>query len=58
MKKSTRKISKIIVHCSATAEGKDFTVQDIDRWHRQRGFDCIGYHYVIYRDEPFTKGVT
>ena len=56
MKKSTRKISKIIVHCSATAEGKDFTVQDIDRWHRQRGFDCIGYHYVIYRDGTVHEG--
>ena len=56
MKKSTRKISKIIVHCSATSEGKDFTVQDIDRWHRQRGFDCIGYHYVIYRDGTVHEG--
>lgn len=45
-----RKISKIIIHCSATPEGKDFTVQQIDSWHRQRGFRCIGYHFVIYRD--------
>ena len=45
-----RKIDKIIVHCAATPEGKDFTVQQIDSWHRQRGFRCIGYHYVIYRD--------
>lgn len=45
-----RKITEIIIHCSATTEGKDFTVEDIDRWHRQRGFDSIGYHFVIYRD--------
>ena len=45
-----RKIDKVIIHCSATPEGKDYTVEDIDRWHRERGFDCIGYHYVIYRD--------
>lgn len=45
-----RKITKIILHCAATPEGKDFTVADIDRWHRNRGFDCIGYHWVIYRD--------
>lgn len=45
-----RKINEIIVHCAATQEGKDFTVQQIDSWHRQRGFRCIGYHYVIYRD--------
>lgn len=45
-----RKIDTIIVHCSATPEGKDFTVQQIDSWHRQRGFSCIGYHYIIYCD--------
>ncbi len=42
-----RKINKIIIHCSATPEGKDFGAADIDRWHRQRGFKKIGYHYVI-----------
>lgn len=51
-----RKIDKIILHCSATPEGKDFTVKDIDRWHRQRGFRCIGYHFVIYRDGSIHKG--
>lgn len=51
-----RKISKIIVHCSATPEGKDFTVQDIDMWHRHRGFKKIGYHYVIYRDGSYHRG--
>ena len=28
----------IIIHCSATRAGQDFTAADIDRWHRQRGF--------------------
>lgn len=45
-----RHINEIIIHCSATPEGRDYTVADIDRWHRQRGFRQIGYHYVIYRD--------
>lgn len=45
-----RNINKIIIHCSATPEGKDFTVRDIDTWHKQRGFRKIGYHYVVYRD--------
>ena len=45
-----RKITEIIVHCSATPEGKDFNVIDIATWHKQRGFRTIGYHYVIYRD--------
>lgn len=50
LSKSKRVITEIIVHCSATKEGKDFTVADITRWHKQRGFTTIGYHYVIYRD--------
>ena len=45
-----RKIKEIIIHCSATREGRDYTVADIDRWHRERSFFCIGYHFVIYRD--------
>ncbi len=45
-----RKIDLIIIHCSATPEGKDFSIVDIDTWHKQRGFKEIGYHYVIYRD--------
>ena len=45
-----RKIQKVIIHCSATEAGKDYTVEDINRWHLEKGFKKIGYHYVIYRD--------
>ena len=51
-----RKIKEIIIHCSATREGRDYTVADIDRWHRERGFFCIGYHFVIYRDGSIHVG--
>ena len=51
-----RNITKIIVHCSATPEGEDFTVDDIRKWHLDRGFSDIGYHYVIYRDGTIAKG--
>lgn len=51
-----RKITKIIIHCSATPEGRDYTVADIDRWHRERGWNGIGYHYVIYRDGTVHAG--
>lgn len=56
LKKSKRKITEIIVHCSATPEGKDFTVDDIRRWHLKRGFRDIGYNYVIYRDGSVHEG--
>ena len=42
-----RPINKIIVHCTATPEGRAHTVKDVDAWHRQRGFNGIGYHYLI-----------
>ena len=51
-----REINRIILHCSATPEGKDFTVADIDRWHKQRGWQGIGYHYVVYRDGSVHNG--
>ena len=42
-----RPIKKIIIHCTATPEGRAHTVKDVDTWHRQRGFSGIGYHYLI-----------
>ena len=56
LKKSTRTINEIIVHCSATPEGKDYTLDTIRQWHLQRGFSDIGYHYVIHPDGKVEKG--
>ncbi len=56
LKKSGRVISEIIVHCTATAEGRPFTVDDIRRWHRSQGWSDIGYHYVIYLDGSVHEG--
>lgn len=51
-----RAIKRIIIHCSATPEGKDYTVDTIRKWHKQKGYSDIGYHYVIYRDGSIMKG--
>lgn len=53
---NTRRIDKIILHCSATPEGKDYTVEQIRQWHLARKFTDIGYHYVIYRDGSVHRG--
>ena len=50
------KIDKLTVHCADTPNYKHFTVEDIDRWHKQRGFSKIGYHWVIYVDGSLHKG--
>ncbi len=51
-----RKINKIIIHCSATPEGRPVSVKDIDRWHRERGFSEIGYHWVVCLDGHMWPG--
>ena len=52
-----RKINKIIVHCSATEEGKYFDREDIKAWHvAGRGWSDIGYHYVVTLDGTIQKG--
>ena len=56
LKKSKRTIKEIIVHCSATPEGKDKTVQKIREEHIKQGWSDIGYHYVIYRDGTINNG--
>ena len=39
-----REIKKVIIHCSDSDFG---TASVIDGWHKKRGWDGIGYHYVI-----------
>lgn len=43
-------IDSIVIHCSATRSGQDVRAADIDKWHKERGFNEIGYHYVIDLD--------
>ncbi len=52
-----RKITDaIVVHCSATPEGRDHSASDIRRWHLNRGFEDIGYHYIIRIDGTVEVG--
>lgn len=51
-----RKIKRIIIHCSDTPEGRDDTAADIDRWHKARGWNGIGYHYVVRLDGTIETG--
>lgn len=55
-KKSKRTITKILVHCSATPEGEDRTVEQIREDHKAQGWSDIGYHYVVYRDGSVHEG--
>ncbi len=65
-----RKISGIIIHCSATPNGRWHNVEEIDEWHQDRGFHredqfrkrqnpqllAIGYHFIIYPNGALATG--
>lgn len=42
-----RKITEIIVHCTCTFANQKVTIEILRKWHKQRGFKDVGYHYLI-----------
>ena len=40
-------VKYIVVHCSDSPHGRGDTAETIHRWHKERGFDGVGYHYII-----------
>lgn len=63
MTRNTNDIDTIIVHCSATIQGKDIRLSDINEMHKKRRFakqpfselHC-GYHFIVYLDGTIIKG--
>ena len=51
-----KQTTMIILHCSATREGQDYSVDTIRKWHVARGFSTIGYHFVIHLDGKIEAG--
>lgn len=52
-----RKSTKyLVVHCSATRPHMDVGVKEIRQWHKAKGWEDIGYHYVIRRDGRVERG--
>ena len=49
-------IDAIVIHCSASRAGQDLRATDIDKMHKERGFACIGYNYVIDLDGTVEVG--
>lgn len=50
------RVDYIIIHCSATHAGQPFDAADINRWHNSRGWNGIGYHYVVLLDGTVQLG--
>lgn len=49
-------VRHIVVHCSASPNNPSLGVKDIDRWHRERGFAKVGYHFVIQTNGTVQEG--
>lgn len=47
LKQKTSKDKYIILHCSDSDIKSHDNPETIDKWHRERGWTCIGYHFVI-----------
>lgn len=51
-----RKIDKIIVHCSDSPHAHHDDISVIDKWHKDRGFAKVGYHYFVKSDGTVQTG--
>lgn len=56
IKKSKRTITDIVIHCTASKEGRDLTANDIRKQHKAQGWADIGYHYVVRLDGRIEPG--
>lgn len=56
IEKVYRPINLVVVHCAATRPSMDIGAKEIDQWHKDRGFNKIGYHFVIRRNGEIEKG--
>lgn len=51
-----KKIDAIVIHCSATKAGQNIKADTIRRWHLAKGWQDIGYNFVIDLDGTVEKG--
>lgn len=47
----SKKLTRLIIHCTATPEGREVTKKDIEQWHYvERGWSKLGYSDMIHLD--------
>lgn len=51
-----RQIDEIILHCTATPADMLVPRWMLDRWHKQYGWSCVGYHFVVNQDGSMYEG--
>ncbi len=55
-KKPWRKVDRVFVHCSASDHPHHDDVSVMDKWHKQRGWSGVGYHFFIKKDGTLQAG--
>ncbi len=48
--------TSITIHCTATHPGMVIGVHEIRKWHLKRGWEDVGYHFVIRRSGVCERG--
>jgi len=56
MKLLPKLVTGVIIHCAATKKTMTTPVETIKKWHLQRGFNDVGYHYYIRFDGTIELG--
>lgn len=51
-----RKLTHIVIHCTATPASMDIGADRINEWHLTKGWSGIGYHFVVKRDGTVEDG--
>ena len=55
---SRKSTDYFIIHCTATKPSMDIGFEEVNRWHRERGFLSCGYHFIIRRNGVIEDGRT
>lgn len=54
--KPRRSVSRVFIHCSADDRNANDNAATMHRWHLERGFAEIGYHFFIRKDGTIEVG--
>ncbi len=52
---SVESVRFLVIHCTATHCTQDYTPQQLEKDHLQRGFRTVGYHFYIRKDGTLSQ---
>jgi N-acetylmuramoyl-L-alanine amidase len=56
LRRDIARIRLIIIHCSASDNPEHDDISVIRKWHKEKGYDDVGYHYFIRKNGVIQKG--